>query len=110
MTAFDKGSRELTDQAAEVVEERSFFGQIRLWSGIAGAVLLVLILVQNLQEAEVNFLWFEWEVRLIFALVGSAILGAVASLLIGFFRRRARQSELRTQLRHERERQREQQR
>src|SRR3990172_1321912 len=104
----DERQGRLATEAAELAEERSFLGQIRLWGGIAGAALLVLFLVQNLQEAEVNFLWFEWNVRLIFALIGSAVLGAIASMLIGFFRRRSQQAEMRAQLRRERERQRDQ--
>jgi len=99
----------LTAQEAPV-EERSFLGQVRLWGGIAGAALLILFLVQNLQQAEVNFLWFEWNVRLIFALIGSAILGAIASMLFGFFRRRSQQAETRAQLRRERDRERTQKR
>ena len=106
----DERQGRLATEAAELAEERSFLGQIRLWGGIAGAALLVLFLVQNLQEAEVNFLWFEWNVRLIFALIGSAILGAIASMLIGFFRRRSQQAEMRAQLRRERERERQQKR
>jgi uncharacterized integral membrane protein len=86
------------------VEERTLLGQIRLWGGIAGAGLLVLFLLQNLQEVEINFLWFEWNIRLIFGLVVSAVLGALASMLFGFFRRRAQAAERRQQLALDRER------
>jgi uncharacterized integral membrane protein len=77
---------------AEPADERTFLGQVRLWGGLIGAALLLLFLLQNLQEAKVNFLWFEWQVRLVFALVGSAVLGAVTSLLVGFIRRRAQRA------------------
>jgi uncharacterized integral membrane protein len=100
----DERQDRLAPAAEKAPEERSLLGQARLWGGGAGALLLVLFLVQNLQQAQVNFLWFEWKVRLIFALVGSAILGAVASMLIGFFRRRAQEANLRTRSRRDRHR------
>jgi uncharacterized integral membrane protein len=96
------------DAAAPPVEERSLLGQIRLWGGLAGVALLAVFLVQNLDDARVNFLWFDWDIPLIFALIASAILGALASMLFGFFRSRAREADIqaRVALRREQERER----
>jgi uncharacterized integral membrane protein len=69
--------------------------RIRLGAGIGGLGLLIIFLLQNLQTSTVHFLWFDWEVRTVFALLAAAICGALASMLFGFFRRRARRSERR---------------
>lgn len=94
-------------QEQPAVEQRSLVGQIRLWGGIGGAALLVLFLVQNLDDARVRFLFWKFDIPLIFALIASAILGAVAVQVFGFFRRRAKEAALRERAAFQRERDRE---
>jgi uncharacterized integral membrane protein len=57
--------------------------RIRWALGAVAVALLVVFLLQNLQEADVNFLWFEWETRMLWALIVSAIAGALAALAFG---------------------------
>ena len=78
-------------------DERSLAENIRLWSGIAALALLALFFVQNFGQAEIRFLFFSWEMPLVFALLISAGVGAIASWLFGTLRGRAerrRQDEL----------------
>ena len=70
-------------------DEMSFSEKARLYGSIAIVAVLVLFFLQNLQEAEVRFLWFEWETRVIWALVVSAIFGALATLSVVTIRSRA---------------------
>jgi uncharacterized integral membrane protein len=76
-------------------DQRSIMSQVRLWGGIACAVLLVIFLVQNLEDANVEFLFWNLEMPLIFALIGAAALGAVAVQVFGYLRRRAKDEEQR---------------
>lgn len=58
---------------------------------VLGAVALgalLLFLLQNLQEADVHFFWFDWSTRMVWALLVSAIAGALAAILIGTLSRR----------------------
>ena len=87
-------------------EARSLGSQIRLWGGLFSGVLLVVFLLQNLQKVEINFLWFEWHARMIVALIVTAFLGAVMTLMVGFFRRRGQEARLRAQVAAERARER----
>ena len=76
-------------------DERSLMDNLKLGGGIAGALLLILFLIQNSEEARINVLWMEFQMPLFFALLLAAVLGAFASMLFGFFRRRARRVERR---------------
>ncbi len=60
----------------------SFTDKLRLYGGIAVIIILVTFCLQNLHEAELRFLWFEWETRVIWALLLSAVLGAISMLSI----------------------------
>lgn len=62
----------------------------RLVASLIGLGLLILFLLQNLQEVEVNFLWFTWNVAMIWALLLAAIIGIVVGLLIPAISRRNR--------------------
>jgi len=62
--------------------------RVKLGAGIAAIALLVLFLLQNLQSADVNFLWFSWHTRTIWALLASAAFGGIGTILIGTFIRR----------------------
>lgn len=84
-------------------EARSLTENVRLGLGIAGSVLLLLFLVQNFEDANINLLWFEFTMPLFFALLAAAILGALASMAFGFFRRRAKEAEQKERLRMEKE-------
>ncbi len=68
--------------------EMSFSEKARLYGGVAILAVLVLFFLQNLQEAEVRFLWFEWTTRVIWALVVSAVFGALATLSVVTIRSR----------------------
>ena len=80
-------------QRAGQPAERPLGERIKLGAGITAAGLLLLFLLQNLQEATIHFLWFDWEVALILALLLAAIVGAAATWLLTTFRwRRRRES------------------
>jgi uncharacterized integral membrane protein len=80
--------------APEEVESGATLGQqIRLGASIAAIAALVLFFLQNLQEVEMHFLWFDWDTRLIFALVASSGLGALAAWLTSAIRRRGRRAQ-----------------
>lgn len=72
----------------EIEEDRSPFASPKAIVG--GAVLLLLagFFLQNMQKVQINLLWFDWETRLIWALLMSAVVGAVAAWLFGSLRSR----------------------
>ena len=72
-------------------EQRDTIEQLKIAGVIAAVAALVLFFLQNLQEAEINFLWFEWNTQMIWALIVSAALGAAAVFLAMWFYGRRRQ-------------------
>jgi len=73
-------------------EPRDLGDQVRLWGAIIVGAALILFFLQNLQEAKINFLWFDVTTDMIWALISSALLGAVAMFLgLAFWNRRKRQ-------------------
>lgn len=83
-----------SEQRTTSPSERPLAERVKLWAGIAAAALLLLFLLQNLQEATIHFLWFDWEVALILALLLAAIVGGAATWLLTTFRwRRRRESQ-----------------
>lgn len=86
------------NQAAPMpaAQGRSTGDWVKLIVGVGGAAALVLFFLQNLQDVSVNFLWFEWNTGLIWALLVAAILGAVSSAAFSAFRGRARRGEVET--------------
>ncbi len=70
-------------------DEMSLSEKARIYGGIAIVAVLVLFFLQNLQQAEVRFLWFEWETRVIWALIVSSVFGAIATLSVVTIRSRA---------------------
>jgi uncharacterized integral membrane protein len=90
-------TRDRTQQVAEYpeVDRPGVLDRARLGIGVVGALLLIVFLLQNLQDSEINFLWFSWDMPMVFALVASAVLGALAWGIVGFVRRRARAAALR---------------
>ena len=73
-------------------EAMSLGARIRLGAGVLAIVALLLFFLQNLQQVQLHFLWFDWHTRLIFALFASAAMGGVATWLISALRRRASRS------------------
>jgi uncharacterized integral membrane protein len=63
--------------------------RLRLGAGAGGLILLVIFFLQNLQDATINILWFEWETSMIWALLVAAVLGALVALALSWFRGRA---------------------
>ena len=73
--------------------------RVRLGAGIGGLILLVLFLVQNFHDANVQFLWFDVQMPMVFALLVAAACGALVTLLFGFVRGRSRRAEMRERAR-----------
>jgi len=63
---------------------------IRLIVGGLIAVLVVWFALVNSQRVEIDFILFERESRLIYIILGSAILGAIAGVLMRRHRQRER--------------------
>ncbi|MEX1253545.1 MAG: lipopolysaccharide assembly protein LapA domain-containing protein [Dehalococcoidia bacterium] len=72
----------------DVTESGLSGARLRLIGGGAALGLLLLFLLQNLQDAEINFLWFEWNIPVIWALLASAAIGAVAAFAFSTLRGR----------------------
>jgi uncharacterized integral membrane protein len=64
--------------------------RVRLGAGIGGVGLLVLFFLQNLQDVELNLLWFTWNTSMVWALLLAAALGAGAMFFFTTVRRRSR--------------------
>ncbi|MDZ4278932.1 MAG: LapA family protein [Dehalococcoidia bacterium] len=65
--------------------------RLRLGATLAVVAALGLFFSQNLQTVELHFLWFDWDTRLIWALVASAAIGATGMFLTNtMFGRRKR--------------------
>ncbi|MBF6600378.1 MAG: hypothetical protein IVW36_07710 [Dehalococcoidia bacterium] len=72
--------------------EGSTWSRIKLVIGLVALGALILFLLQNFQGAEVNFLWFTWRTRVVWALLGAAIAGAIATILWGTLQARGRRA------------------
>jgi uncharacterized integral membrane protein len=77
--------------AAEEETSAGPMARMKLPLGVLALAALALFLLQNLQEVQVHFLWFDWSTRLIWALLASAAVGTLAALLISTLGRRRRQ-------------------
>ena len=73
--------RERAQTTPEQVEERSLVDNIRLGGGIALVLALVLFFAQNFDDADINFLWFDSSIPLVFALLISAAVGSLTTWL-----------------------------
>jgi uncharacterized integral membrane protein len=69
-----------TRPVGEGVEAPSLWSRVKLSLGLLAAAALLLFLLQNLQDADVHFLWFDWSVRLVWALLASALFGGIVAL------------------------------
>jgi uncharacterized integral membrane protein len=65
--------------------------QTRLIVALIVTVLLVIFALQNTETARVRFLFFEWDGRVIYVIIVSAIAGAIAGWLLQRARRRRRE-------------------
>jgi uncharacterized integral membrane protein len=68
-------------------EEPDLGDRLKLAGAVVAAVALVLFFFQNLQQVKINFLWMDWNTQMIWALLVSALLGAVAVFLASTVRR-----------------------
>ena len=76
----------------EQPEQRDFLDQLKIAGVLIAGAALILFFFQNLQEVKINFLWMDWNTQMIWALIVSAALGAVAVFLALTIRgRRGRQ-------------------
>jgi uncharacterized integral membrane protein len=78
--------------------KRSLASQIRLWGSVGAGGLLVVFLLQNLQTVNVHFLWMTFDIKMVFALLIAAALGALTTVSVGFLRGRARAARERREL------------
>jgi len=60
----------------------SIASQAKLAIVVLAVAALVTFLLQNRQDADVQFLWFDWSTQLVWALLASALVGVVASALL----------------------------
>ena len=88
-TQMDDQARQRMTQAPAPVEERSLADNIRIGLGVALLLALALFFIQNFDEQEISFLWFNWELPLVFALVLSAAVGGLATWLFSTLRGRS---------------------
>ena len=90
-TQMDDEARRRLDkpQMQAPVDERSLADNLRLGGGIALLAALALFFVQNLDDADIDFLWFNWDLPLVFALVLSAAVGGLATWLFTTLRGRS---------------------
>ena len=62
-------------------EERSVLHQAKLIGALIAGAALIVFFFQNLQEVKINFLWMDWNTQMIWALIVSALLGAIGVFL-----------------------------
>jgi uncharacterized integral membrane protein len=87
--ARDEGQRNQHDDLIEQLPGRSLTDNLKLGGGIAIIAALVIFLLQNLEDADVTFLFWEWTFPLFFALLLAAGLGAIVAWMFTTFRGRA---------------------
>jgi uncharacterized integral membrane protein len=73
-----------------VENQRNIGDWIKLIVGVLGGAALIIFFLQNRQEVNVNFLWMEWTTGLIWALLASAVLGALSAVAFATIRARRR--------------------
>ena len=90
-TQMDDQARERMSQPAPQapIEERSFGDNVRLVIGGILLLALALFFVFNLESTNIEFLIFDVDMPLIFALAASAVFGGIATLLFTTLRGRS---------------------
>jgi uncharacterized integral membrane protein len=74
---------------------RSTTEQLKLIGAVVAGIILIVFFLQNLQQVTINFLWFDIETDMIWALISSAILGGLSVFLLMWFGRRRERDRLR---------------
>ena len=69
-------------------DEMSLSERLRLYGSVAVVIVLIVFFLQNLHEAQIRFLWFEWETRVIWAFILSAVFGSIATFSVVTIRSR----------------------
>ena len=72
----------------EALPGRSLADNLKLGGGIAVIAAFIIFLLQNTEDAEVTFLFWEYTTPLFFALLLAAALGAIIAFLFATFRGR----------------------
>jgi uncharacterized integral membrane protein len=85
----DQGRPRTAQPQAQPVEERTLGDNLRLAGGAALVLVLVLFFAFNFESTDIDFLVFDVEMPLVFALLASAILGGIATWLFTTLRGRA---------------------
>ena len=88
-TQMDDEARRRIDQPQLQVEERSLGDNLRLVGGVTLLLGLLLFLAQNFDKTQISFLWFDWDLPLVLALILSAAVGSIATWLFATFRGRS---------------------
>jgi uncharacterized integral membrane protein len=69
-------------QVPEPATERlGLLARIRLAVGVVATLAVMLFLLQNLQQVDVRFLWFDWSIRMTWALMASTAFGVLATVI-----------------------------
>ncbi len=69
-------------QPPEPATERlGLLARIRLAVGVVATLAVMLFLLQNLQQVDVRFLWFDWSIRMTWALMASTAFGVLATVI-----------------------------
>jgi uncharacterized integral membrane protein len=76
--------------------QRSATDQAKLAGAVTAGLLLLVFLLQNVQQTTIHFLWFDWHMSLILALLLAAIAGAAATWFLTTFRWRRERAEPKT--------------
>ncbi len=79
-------------QEAPDVSSRTAIEQAKLIGAAVAGLLLLTFLLSNMQEVAIKFLWMDWQIDMIWALILSALLGGLSVFLGMWFlgRRRTR--------------------
>ena len=68
---------------ADTVETPSLWSRVKLGTGVTAIIALGLFLLSNLQAVDIRFLGVEWHTRMLWAILVSAIVGALATIVGG---------------------------
>lgn len=68
-------------------EPRPLGDQLKLVAAGALALALVIFFFQNLEDVRIRFLFWDWQTDMVWALIFSALMGALSVLLVSTLRR-----------------------
>ena len=78
-----RDSEAIREPQRDVESRLGLFARVRIAAGTLALGALVLFLLQNLQEVDVHFLWFDWSTRMLWALLAAGASGGLAAILFG---------------------------